>query len=187
MDPSASTSLPSLGIIKSPAGLGISGSGSFQSHLSSGESHQRLRAGIHSFPGKEPLPYNAPSSYTLTTPNTLNPPAARLTAVLSKWLPADIGLGAHISRLLLSWPKSWFQWFFLAYCCLSVIFLPVAMFKYRERFHHLLSSPGKISILRIFHSNVSRNYDCSNLHFFAFHRSLKSTTTVDHIIYPSTA
>jgi hypothetical protein len=127
----STTSLP-LSLVKSPAGLGISGSGSFQSHLSTGKSHQRLRAGTHSSPGEEgPLPCNLSSNMS-NNANTQSPPSNRVT---TGWLPADVGPDIHASQLLLPWPQSWFQWLFLVYCCLSVIFLTTAMFEHRERFN----------------------------------------------------
>jgi len=145
----STTSLP-LSIVKSPAGLGISGSGSFQSHLSTGRSHQRLRAGTHSSPGREGPLCNP--SYTSNNANTQNPPFSRGTTGLSYWLSA-VGPENHASQLLLSWPQSWFQWAFLVYCCLSVIFLTTAIFKHRERFH-LLDSSGEVNMPRLFYINA---------------------------------
>jgi hypothetical protein len=72
-------------------------------------------------------------------------PSGRLAAGIANWFSADIGPDIHAPRLLLSCPKTWFQWAFALYCSLSVIFLSTSMFKHRERFHHLLSSPGEVS------------------------------------------
>jgi hypothetical protein len=124
----STSSLP-LSLVKSPAGLGISGSGSFQSHLSTGKSHQRLRAGTHPSPGDEEPP---PCGNMSNNPNTQSPPSSRVT---TGWLSADVGPDIHASQLLLPWPQSWFQWLFLVYCCLSVIFFTTAMLEHREQFN----------------------------------------------------
>ena len=146
MDISTSTSLP-LNLSKSPAGLGISGSGSFQSHLSTGKSHQRLRAGIHSSPlvGKEGSSYNP--NFMPNHASTQSPPSSRVTTGVPNWLTADVGPETYPYRLLLYWPKSWFHWAFLVYCCLSVIFFTTMIFKHR----YLLRSSGKVYIHRLSH------------------------------------
>ena len=186
MDISTSTSLP-LGLAKSPAGLGISGSGSFQSHLSTGESHSRLRAGIHPSPGKELLQYNVHhKSNSADMSNT--PGSNRLAAGMSNRLSAEIGLENHASsRLLLSWPRTWLQWVFVVYCCLSVIFFTTAMFNYPERFHHLLSSPGEQYSLKASLLTMATGDHCRHLHPLASRIYDQSTTSVYYIIYSSTA
>jgi hypothetical protein len=109
-------------LIKSPTGLGISASCSFQSHISTGKSHQRLRLGAHSSSSK---------------PLVLNPPSVRQPPALTGCLGPSVGAEYHFSRLL-SWPKFWFQWVAFTYCCLSVIFLSASIFArlyHRENYY----------------------------------------------------
>jgi hypothetical protein len=180
MDISASTSLP-LSLSKSPAGLGISGSGSFQSHLSTGKSHQRLRAGIHSSPlvGKEGSSYNP--NFMPNHASMQSSPSSRVTTGVSNWL-TDVGPETHPYRLLLSWPKSWFHWVFLVYCCLSVIFFTTTIFKHR----YLLRSSGKANIPRLFHHCPDNHDHCRYAYPVATRRPIEPTTTINDIGYLST-
>jgi hypothetical protein len=116
-----------LALIKSPASLGISGSGSFQSHLSTGKSHQRLRIGVHPTSSKE-LSLNQASNAA----NTSSPPLTRHTIRATGYLYPDVAAETYLSRLI-SWPRTWFQWVAFVYCCLSFIVLSASII---ERFVH---------------------------------------------------
>lgn len=146
MDLPISNSLPSsLALIKSPTGLGISGSGSFQSHLSTGKSHQRLRIGVQS--SKEL------SLTQLSNPaNAFNSASARQTSKAANYLVVDVAVESSPSRLV-SWPKFWFQWVAFMYCCLSVIVLSATIIGHSMHDNIFFHSRAQGSFIILTNSN----------------------------------
>ncbi|KAJ7783283.1 hypothetical protein B0H16DRAFT_1710078 [Mycena metata] len=101
-----------------------SGSGSFQSHLSTTNSQQRLRATGGSAPStKESSSLTSP---VISSPNNLT---NTLRAFLFPEIPISIHFQDHHASSR-SWKYLALKWMALVYCFLSVIFTSTALYKY---------------------------------------------------------
>ena len=105
--------------------IGPSGSGSFQSHLSTTNSQQRLRATCsYVSPPKDPL------SYPKDHPYTLSQSTRTITSFIHALLPSQVARPIDDRSLSLrSWPTVWLKCAALVYCCLSLVFMSRVVYK----------------------------------------------------------
>lgn len=168
--------------------IGVSGSGSFQSHLSTTNSQQRFRAApSYAVSIKEPSPHIPDPS---SIPAHVAVPPSRLSSIMNiSFLPLN-PTEHHTPRLHL-WKNDLLKWAALVYCCLSVMFMSISIFKSIRQGEHLdhvvVDLQGKTTLSKPMVSelifSVSVFLSTRRVDRFSSGCSINSTTTFKNIPY----